>query len=122
MKLKYIGDSKRSLCRRRLYKKWQSRREAMDRITIGECLHLYCVLGRTADIRAGHLLALGRMPDDEGHEAKPLFRARKDPAERKPLPGGCTAREAQSGKSTIALYRNAREIARKKIRRLEEVR
>ncbi|MDE7297337.1 MAG: hypothetical protein K2N94_00735 [Lachnospiraceae bacterium] len=113
MKLKYIGDGKHSLRGRRLYKKWQSRREAMDRITLGECLHLYCVLGWTADIRGGHLLALGRMPDDEDHEAKPLFRAWKDPAERKPLPGGCTAREARSGKSTPVLYRNACEIATK---------
>ncbi|MDE7298245.1 MAG: hypothetical protein K2N94_05380 [Lachnospiraceae bacterium] len=43
-------------CRRRT--RQQSRREAMDRITLGECLHLYCVLGWTADIRAGHLTAL----------------------------------------------------------------
>ena len=113
MKLKYTGDGERPLRGGRLHKKWQSRREAMDRITLDECLHLYCVLGWTADIRGGHLLALGRMPDDEDREAKPLFLARKDPAERKPLPGGCTAREARSGKSTPVLYRNACEIARK---------
>lgn len=38
----------------------------MDEVTMGECLHLYATLGWTADIRAGHLLALGR---ETTHEA-----------------------------------------------------
>ncbi|MDE7298650.1 MAG: hypothetical protein K2N94_07450 [Lachnospiraceae bacterium] len=58
MNLEYFRSSKRPLRGGRLHKKWQSRREAMDRFTLGDCLHLYCVLGWTADIRAGHLTAL----------------------------------------------------------------
>lgn len=43
----------------------QARRQAaMDQYTLGECLHLHYVLGWTAEIRAGHLVFLGRVPEE----------------------------------------------------------
>ncbi len=48
----------------------QARRQAaMDQYTLGECLHLHYVLGWTAEIRAGHLLFLGRIPEEETEPA-----------------------------------------------------
>lgn len=48
----------------------QARRQAaMDQYTLGECLHLHYVLGWTAEIRAGHLLFLGRVPEEETEPA-----------------------------------------------------
>ncbi len=56
------------LRRQRIYQ--QARRQAaMDQYTLGECLHLYYVLGWTAEIRAGHLLFLGRVPEEETEPA-----------------------------------------------------
>ena len=54
----------------RLRRAEQARRQAaMDQYTLGECLHLHYVLGWTAEIRAGHLLFLGRVPEEETEPA-----------------------------------------------------
>ena len=96
----------------------QARRQAaMDQYTLGECLHLHYVLGWTAEIRAGHLVFLGRVPEEAGKRKKagrrPSFRVlvhlsagRKNPGREKGS-AGTTCHESTACQKAPCYYSRA---------------
>ena len=96
----------------------QARRQAaMDQYTLGECLHLHYVLGWTAEIRAGHLVFLGRVPEEAGKRKKagrrpsfrvlvPLSAGRKNPGREKGS-AGTTCHESTACQKAPCYYSRA---------------
>ena len=102
----------------RLRRAEQARRQAaMDQYTLGECLHLHYVLGWTAEIRAGHLVFLGRVPEEAGKRKKagrrpsfrvlvPLSAGRKNPGREKGS-AGTTCHESTACQKAPCYYSRA---------------
>lgn len=102
--------------------------EAMDRITLGECLHLHYALGWTADIRDGHLVSLGGAPAEEAGERNmvrcrpvfcvlpPLPAGKKIPAEKGAPPGRLAMHRAWPARKHTYIITEPAGYGKQKIR------